>query len=83
MSAYITVLDEGRSYLTKRRYAKDKVRKGGFGWQDNFTIVRLIAKPSTSRPFSFGPPASFTDWIPRDSAGYLVMQLRTPRKLTA
>jgi hypothetical protein len=81
VSAKVTVLDEGRSYRCKRSQAREKVRRGNFDWRDEFTIQRRIASPSaiTSRPFFFGPSASFTDWIPRDSAGYLVMQLRTRR----
>lgn len=54
------------------------------GYFDNWAIqeVRLILAKKDN-PFRFGPSASFNDWSPKESGGFLVMQLRTSRALTA
>lgn len=84
VSAKIQVLGD-RVKKCSRATAKLKVSRGGFRWLDEFTIVAIpvILPGSPCRPFRFGPAASFTDWAPRDSAGYLVMQLHTSRRQTA
>lgn len=85
MSAKVNVLGD-RVKKCNRATAKLKVARGGFRWLDDFTIVAipvLCAPSPAARPFRFGPSASFQDWQPRPSLGFLVMQLRTSRVVTA
>jgi len=83
----VTIIDGERSYRLKPSSARKKFRRGGFEWRGPSLMVAIIRLPIAtsplSRPFRFGPDASFTDWAPRDSCGFLVMQLRTSRKQTA
>jgi len=84
----VTVIDGDRSYRLKPSSARKKFRRGGFEWRGELLLVaiprhRPVAPTALSRPFRFGPSASFTDWAPRPSAGFLVMQLHTSTVQTA
>lgn len=73
-----------RCYL-KRKAAEKKVRCAGYRWRDSLAIEE---GPATSLRkillgFVNGPDAGITQWYPADSGGYLVMQLNTPRGLSA
>lgn len=85
MSAKVLVVCSDRVYQRTRSRAEKKVRSGGFRWLDKFTIAEIPRATAPRRIVAFfdGPPASMTDWAPRGSAGYLVMQLRTPRRCAA
>lgn len=84
MSAYITVQGIGHTSRCRRAAAKRKVARGSHRWVDLFTIEEIAPAVASSnmRPFRFGPSAGFTDWLPRPSANYLVMQLRTAKRAT-
>ena len=82
MSAKVQV-EGDRIQKCSRSTAHKKVARGTHRWLDDFTIALIIIPALIAiRPFRYGPSASFTDWQPRPSMGYLVMQLQTGKALT-
>ena len=87
MSAKVTIRCRDREYRLKRSLALKKYRRGGFHWLDNFTLVENPSLDPQNmamiRPFCFGPAASLPAWQPRNSCGFTVLQLVTPRRMAS
>jgi hypothetical protein len=81
VSAKITVVTSHRTYQLKRNLAERKVKRGGFRWHDNFTIIAIETLSSCSalrlRPIYVDGKIRFAEWHKKLSGGCVAVMQAT------